>query len=67
MSMETRNDLAQVIRWAMKGRSLYSVAKAAGVPYQAIHRFAHGGDLTLKTASRVCRALGLELIQRKGG
>jgi DNA-binding phage protein len=68
MDMGTKddNDLAQAIHRAMKGLSIYRVAKDAKVPYQAAHRFAHGGDITLKTASRICRALGLELVQRKG-
>jgi len=66
IGMKMQNELARVIRQAMKGFSLYRVAKDSGVAYQAVHRFAHGGDLRLETASRICKALGLELVQRKG-
>ena len=53
--------MTDVIRKAMKPYSLYRVSKMSGVAYQAIHRFAHGGDIKLTTATRICTALGLEL------
>lgn len=67
MDMKTTETirLARIIRAAIDrdGRSLYAISKASGVVYQALHPFARGhrDDISLLTADRLCRALGLEL------
>ena len=45
------------------GRSITSLAKAAGVPQPVLHRFAHGTrTLVRETAQKVADALGLEFV-----
>ena len=67
MDMGTKNriELARIIRAAVErdGRSLYAIAKAAGVTYQAFHPFVRGHreDIALSTADKLCRVLGLVL------
>ncbi len=60
------NKLATAIRNAIEQdeRSLYAIAKAAGVTYQTLHPFARGQreDITIGTADRLCKVLGLELL-----
>jgi hypothetical protein len=47
---------------ADSGRSLYRVAKDAGVDYSILHRFmASGRGLAIGTLDRLCQCLGLEL------
>lgn len=59
------NNLAKTIRDAIERdeRRLYAIAKAAGVTYQTLHPFARGRreDITIGTADRLCKVLGLEL------
>lgn len=49
------------------GRSIFALARDAGIPYPALHRFMRGdktgakGGLTLMTADKLARVLGLEL------
>ena len=59
--------LITVIRTAIKKdpRSMYAIAKAAKLPYSTVHRFVRleRSALGLVTADKLCRALGLELVQ----
>ena len=65
MKTKEHNELATAIRTAIErdGRSLYAIAKAAKLPYQSVHPFARGHrtDITLGTANRLCKVLGLTL------
>lgn len=65
MKVNEHNELAVAIRTAIErdGRSLYAIAKAAELPYQSVHPFARGHrtDITLATADRLCKVLGLTL------
>ena len=65
MKIKPQIDLATVLRKAIDqdGRSLYAVAKAAGVAYQGLHPFVRGRrqEINLSTADRLCKVLGLEL------
>jgi hypothetical protein len=72
--MSKHKSLAAVIREAIERdeRSLYAIAKLASISYQALHPFfrGHREEITLGTASRLCRVLGLELrptTRRKKG
>jgi DNA-binding Xre family transcriptional regulator len=64
-------DMIGVIHKALKQerRTLYRLAKDAGLRYSTVHRFARGErlEINLTTASRLCMALGLELkpVKRK--
>lgn len=63
------NKLADVIRGAMQcdGRTVYAVARDAGLVVSIVQRFDAGGDVTLQTASALCDTLGLQLQPvRKG-
>lgn len=66
-----RNTMADALRKAIEsdGRSLYAIAKAGNIPYQALHPFARGqrDEITLRTANRLCKALGLELRPARKG
>jgi len=59
------HDLARTIRAAIEadGRSLYALARAAGLRYSVLHRFVRTPDAQLRTdvASRLCGTLGLRL------
>ena len=48
-------------------RTLYRLAKDAGLPYGTVHRFARKErtELGLRTASAICDALGLHLVKRR--
>ena len=58
-------DLALDIRKTMKqnGKSIYAIAKAAGVSVSMVQRFEAGLDIRLATASKLCKALGLRLTK----
>lgn len=64
-------DLAAIIREAIEldGRSLYQLARDAGLRYSVLHRFARGErqKINIDTASALCGELGLELRQRRRG
>ena len=48
------------------GHSAYAVAKESGVAYPVLHRFLAGErGLTLDTADKLCRFLGLRLVKAK--
>lgn len=58
--------LAEAIREAIRssGQTVYAVAKAAGVSQPVLHRFVAGErGLTLDTADKLCRYLGLRLVK----
>ena len=62
--MSEQQTMPDTIRAAIErdSRSLYRLAKDSGVDYAVLHRFANAErDLNLRTADRLCRALGLEL------
>ena len=65
MKTKKRNKLAAAIRDAIDrdDRSLYAIAREAVVPYQGLHPFArkYREDISLATADRLCKVLGLEL------
>ncbi|MCC7313268.1 MAG: helix-turn-helix domain-containing protein [Planctomycetes bacterium] len=62
-------DLTTFLRNTIKrdGRSQYRLAKDAGIAVAVLQRFVSGErGITLDTASRLCKALGLELRPSKG-
>jgi plasmid maintenance system antidote protein VapI len=64
MGKAGKRTFADVIRRAVRdsGRTPYAVAQAAGVPQAVLSRFLRGErGVTLDTAEKLCRALGLEL------
>ena len=65
-----RDSLIRALRTAIEKdkRTLYRLAKDAGLPYGTVHRFARKErtELGLRTASAICDALGLQLVKRKG-
>lgn len=57
-------DLAGVIRRKIEtsGLSMLQLSKRGGLPYQTVHGFVtQGRDITLRSASKMCGVLGLEL------
>ncbi len=63
-----RPTLADTIRRAVDatGLSVYAVAKASGISQPIVHRFMNGErGLTLDTADKLCRFLGLRLTATK--
>ena len=67
---KTDPGMAGVIRDAIQrdGRSLYQLMKDSGVSSAILLRFVKGErDMNLRTADRVCKALGLELRAAKKG
>ncbi len=62
--MKKRRSLAEIIRATTKARGLtaYALARDSGVNSAVVGRFLKGErDVTLTTAEKMCRALGLEL------
>ena len=53
------------------GRSIFALARDAGIPYPVLYRFlkgdkhGHKWGLTLMTADKLVRALGLKLTKKK--
>lgn len=48
------------------GKSVYAIAKAAGIAQPVLHRFCTGErDLTLTTADKLLEYFGFELVKRK--
>ena len=62
-------DLAKTIRQAVRRdpRSMYGLARDAGVHYAALHRFVSGErpNIRIDTASKLCATLRLELKVRR--
>ena len=66
MAMETNpdNELARLIRkrFRASGWSIRQLSKRAGIAYASCHGFINADrDATCATASKLCKALGLEL------
>ena len=64
--MTTPPGFAEQLRTAIKasGRSLYELAKAADVPYSAVHGFMQDNrDIRLSTAEAIARAIGLKALK----
>ncbi len=63
------DSLIRALRTAIEKdkRTLYRLAKDAGLPYGTVHRFARKErtELGLRTASALCDALGLHLTKRR--
>ena len=67
-------DLVKELRQAIRhdGRTLYAIAKDAGIAYSVLHRFARGQrvGVSLVSAAKLLQALGYELrkveTHRKG-
>ena len=62
--LEGKNDLADRIRerFRTSGWSIRQLSKRAGIAYASCHGFVNADrDATCATASKLCRALGLEL------
>ena len=60
--------MADRIRAAIErdGRTVYRLSQDSGVAQAVIGRFVHGErDLNLRTADRLCEALGLRLVADK--
>lgn len=69
MSKKTNKAMPEIIRDAIKrdGRSMYRLALDSGVNSAVLLRFMAGErDMNLRTADKVCRAIGLELRSAKG-
>lgn len=64
MSLQTRESLVEALRREIlgAGKSVFAVAKEARVSQPILSRFLSGKrGITLQTAERLCRSLGLEL------
>jgi ribosome-binding protein aMBF1 (putative translation factor) len=60
--------MPEIIREAMRrdGRTRYRLAKDSGVDQAVLGRFIKGErDLNLRTADKVCKALGLKLVKER--
>ena len=67
--MAKTEDWEEIFRLAMKrsGMSLIELAKRTGVDKSQLYRFMHGErGLSIKTAERVAKEVGLDLKSRKG-
>lgn len=61
--------LGDIIRAAIRadGRTRYRLGKDTGIAQAVLGRFIRGErDITLGTATKLCRALGLRLVQGRG-
>jgi len=69
MSMSKKQTFADQIRAAAKQYGTpYAVARDSGVNSAVVGRFLKGErDVTLSTADKLCKALGLELRPRRPG
>jgi DNA-binding phage protein len=70
MSMADRSSFPEIIREAIRrdGRTLYRLARDSGVNSAVLGRFMRGErDFNLRTAERVCKAIGLELRPLRKG
>ena len=65
---ETTGKLAAKIKQAIErdGRTVYAIAKAAGIERKQLGLFMRGeSDMTLTIAARLCEHLGLELREKR--
>jgi len=60
--MATKMDMAEIIRKAFRRSKMsrLKLAEKTGLRYSAVYRFLEGGDMTLRSASRICEVLDLE-------
>jgi plasmid maintenance system antidote protein VapI len=68
MGKAGKRTFAELIRRAVQdsGKTPYTIALAAGVPQAVLSRFLRRErSVTLDTAEKLCRALGLELCPAK--
>jgi DNA-binding phage protein len=68
--MSKRLTIAEQLRQAVRadGRGLARLSRDSGVAYAVLSRFMHGQrDITLRTAERVCKPLGIDLCSRTKG
>ena len=64
MRNKSKSDLGNRLRAAFKASNMSrsELSRRSGVSYSVVHRFIGGDkDITLDTASRLCKVLGLEL------
>lgn len=69
MAKRLTKPVSDVLRAALSadGRSLNEIGRACGVAAAVLSRFARGDrDITVGTADRICRALGLALVETDG-
>jgi hypothetical protein len=62
-------NLSESLRQAMRadGRTVYALSRDSGLAVSVVQRFAGGrGDLTLKSASKLCEILGWDLRPASG-
>ena len=72
--MSKEKTMAEILRQAAikDGRSMYVLAKDAGVPYPVLYYFMKGDKtgrkrkISIETADRLAKALSLELRPKKG-
>jgi hypothetical protein len=70
---EERRTMTDVLREAAEadGRSIFALARDAGIPYPVMYRFlkgdktGHKWGLTLTTADKLAEAVGLELRPKR--
>lgn len=60
-------DLETTLRDAAKasGLSLYALSKRSGLRVSVVQQFMTGGDIRLRTASKLCAVLGLDLLPKR--
>ena len=54
--------LAEAIRNSEHSR--YEIWQQTGVDQSVLHRIVNGGSCSIETADRLCKYLGLELVQK---
>ena len=47
--------------------SRYEIWRQTGVDQSVLHRIVNGGSCNIETADRLCKFLGLELVEKKKG
>jgi len=56
--------LAEAIKNSEHSR--YEIWRQTGVDQSVLHRIVNGGSCSIETADKLCKFLGLELVQKKG-
>ena len=75
MMAKQRKTMTEILRQAAAadGRSIFALARDADIPYPVMYRFlkgdktGHKWGLTLTTADKLARVLGLELRRKRKG
>jgi DNA-binding phage protein len=57
--------LAKAIRQSDKSR--YRIAKDTGIDHTVLFRIVNGGSCSIRTADKLCKYLGLDLVKRERG